>query len=61
VRAAIAGGDLSPERLENYHKLGSEQAHQARQLDARAQIDQKRPARAGAKALRKRVHDKTDG
>jgi ribosome biogenesis GTPase / thiamine phosphate phosphatase len=61
VRAAIAGGDLSPERLENYHKLGAEQAHQARQLDARAQIDQKRQARAGAKALRKRVHDKADG
>ena len=61
VRAAIAAGDLSPERLESYHKLGAEQAHQARQLDARAQIDEKRRARAGAKALRKRVHDKTDG
>lgn len=61
VRAAIAGADLSLERLASYHKLQSEQAHQSRQLDQRAQIDEKRRAKSGAKALRKRVHDKNDG
>ena len=58
VRAAIAAGDLPLGRLESYHKLKSEQEHQSRQLDQRAQIDEKRRAKAGAKALRKRVHDK---
>jgi ribosome biogenesis GTPase / thiamine phosphate phosphatase len=61
VRLAIAAGDLPVERLESYHKLKSEQEHQSRQLDQRAQIDEKRRAKAGAKALRKRVQDKTGG
>jgi ribosome biogenesis GTPase len=61
VRAAIAAGDMPLERLENYHKLKSEQEHQSRQLDQRAQIDEKRRAKAGARALRKRVHDKSGG
>jgi ribosome biogenesis GTPase / thiamine phosphate phosphatase len=58
VRAAIAAGDLSAGRLESYHKLQGEQAHQARQLDQRAEIDEKRRAKAGAKALRKRLNEK---
>jgi ribosome biogenesis GTPase / thiamine phosphate phosphatase len=61
VRAAVAAGSLSVGRLESYHKLQSEQAHQVRQLDQRAQIDEKRRAKAGAKALRKRVEDRNDG
>src|SRR3954469_7870281 len=59
VRTAIAAGDLPVERVESYHKLKAEQEHQGRQLDQRAQIEEKRRAKAGAKALRKRVHDKT--
>jgi ribosome biogenesis GTPase / thiamine phosphate phosphatase len=60
VRAAVARGDLPAGRLENYHKLRSEQAHQTQQLDQRAQIDEKRRAKAGAKALRKRLEEKDD-
>ena len=36
---------LPPGRLESYRKLQDEQAHQARQLDQRAQIDEKRRRR----------------
>lgn len=57
VRAAIAAGSLSAGRLDSYHKLQAEQAHQLQQLDHRAQIDEKRRAKAGAKALRKRAQD----
>jgi hypothetical protein len=45
-------------RLESYLKLQAEQAHQARQMDQRAQIDEKRRARAASKALQKRIADK---
>ena len=58
VRAAAERGDLSEARLENFHKLQDEQAHQSRQLDRRAQIDEKRRSRTMAKALRKRVGEK---
>ncbi len=58
VRAAVEAGTLSSGRFESYHKLQAEQAHQARQLDARAQLDDKRRAKAGAKALQKRLKDK---
>jgi ribosome biogenesis GTPase / thiamine phosphate phosphatase len=58
VRAAIDAGDLAPERLESFFKLSSEQAHQARQLDARAQIEEKRRGRIGAKAMRNVLKDK---
>jgi ribosome biogenesis GTPase len=58
VRAAVVAGTLSSGRVESYHKLQAEQAHQARQLDQRAQIDDKRRAKAGAKALQKRLKDK---
>jgi len=58
VRAAVDAGTLSSGRFESYHKLQAEQAHQARQLDARAQLDDKRRAKAGAKALQKRLKDK---
>ena len=58
VRAAVERGDVSPGRLESYLKLQDEQAHQARQVDQRAQIDEKRRAKAGSKALARRLKDK---
>jgi ribosome biogenesis GTPase len=58
VRAAVDAGELSSGRFESYHKLQAEQAHQARQVDQRAQIVEKRRAKAGAKALQKRLKDK---
>jgi ribosome biogenesis GTPase len=61
VLAAVAAGSVSPGRLEGYHKLQDEQAHQARQLDQRAQIDEKRRSKAATKALQKRVREKDGG
>jgi ribosome biogenesis GTPase / thiamine phosphate phosphatase len=58
VLAAVASGELTLGRLESYLKLQAEQAHQARQMDQRAQIDEKRRARAASKALQKRIADK---
>ena len=58
VRAAVGSGELSSARLGSYLKLQDEQAHQARQLDQRAQIDEKRRAKAASKALQKRIADK---
>jgi ribosome biogenesis GTPase len=58
VRAAVGAGDLPPERLASYHKLEAEQQHQARQIDQRAQIDEKRRAKTTSKALRKRLNEK---
>jgi ribosome biogenesis GTPase len=58
VRAAVEAGDLTAERLESFYKLAAEQAHQARQMDARAQIEEKRRGRLGAKAMRKITKEK---
>ena len=58
VLAAVESGGLAPERLESYYKLAAEQAHQAKQLDARAQIEEKRKGKIGAKALRNVLKDK---
>ena len=58
VRAAIASGELARGRLESHHKLREEQVHQARQLDQRAQIDEKRRSKIAAKALQKRLNEK---
>lgn len=55
VQHAIAAGTLHPGRLESYHKLQGEQAEQARHLNQRAQIDEKRRTRAAAKGARKRA------
>ena len=46
------GGELAAGRLESYHKLQDEQEHQSRQLDQRAQIEEKRRAKTLTKALR---------
>jgi ribosome biogenesis GTPase len=58
VKAAVADGRIPAERLENYIKLQRELAHLAGRQDALAQQAAKQVARAGAKALRKRVQDK---
>ena len=42
VRAAVEAVSCQRFRLESYHKLQGEQAHQARQQDERAQIEEKR-------------------
>lgn len=58
VRAAIARGDVTAGRLDSYLKLQDEQAHQTRQMDQRAQIDEKRRSKAASKALAKRLKEK---
>ncbi|MDP9323104.1 MAG: ribosome small subunit-dependent GTPase A, partial [Acidobacteriota bacterium] len=58
VRAAVGTGEVAGGRLVSYHKLQDEQAHQARQMDQRAQIDEKRRWKTATKALRKRVEEK---
>lgn len=58
VRAAVTAGEIPASRLESFHKLAGEQAHQARQRDERAQLEEKRRAKIGSKALQKRLKDK---
>jgi ribosome biogenesis GTPase / thiamine phosphate phosphatase len=58
VRAAVTAGEIPAGRLESFHKLASEQAHSARQRDERAQLEEKRRGKIGAKALQKRLKDK---
>jgi ribosome biogenesis GTPase len=52
VKAAIDEGHLAAGRLESYLKLQDELAYLARQQDERAQIEDKRRGRIGAKAMR---------
>lgn len=61
VRAAIGAGEVPAGRLESYLKLQDEQAHQARQMDQRAQIEEKRRSKTAAKALQKRLNEKDGG
>jgi ribosome biogenesis GTPase len=61
VRAAVEAGDLEPERLASYHKLQDEQAHQARQIDQRLQLEQKRLWKNLTKAGNKRIKEKYEG
>jgi ribosome biogenesis GTPase len=58
VKAAVAEGRMAPARLDSYVKLQRELAHLAGRQDALAQQAAKQVARSGAKALRKRVHEK---
>jgi ribosome biogenesis GTPase / thiamine phosphate phosphatase len=55
VKAAIEEGRMSASRLESYVKLQDELDHLARQQDQRAQIEQKRRGKIGAKALRQHL------
>jgi ribosome biogenesis GTPase len=58
VKAAVAAGVLAADRLESYLKLQDEVARLARQQDQRAQIEEKRRGRIGAKALRQSLRAK---
>ena len=58
VRAAVAAGHLSADRFESFRKLADERAHQARQLDARAMLEEKRRAKVQTRALNKHLKDK---
>jgi ribosome biogenesis GTPase len=59
VAAAVAAGKLPESRLESFRKLDAEREHVERQQDERALIERKRQGRIGAKALRKRVKEKS--
>lgn len=58
VRAAVEEGQLSSGRLESYHKLEDEQAHQLRQVDQRAQLEERRRWKVLTKAANKRIREK---
>ena len=58
VKAAVDEGVLAVERLASYHKLQDEMAYLARAQDERAQIEEKRRGRIGAKALRQHLKNK---
>jgi ribosome biogenesis GTPase / thiamine phosphate phosphatase len=58
VKAAVEEGRLSASRLQSYLKLQDELGHLARQQDQRAQIEQKRRGKIGAKALRQHLKSK---
>lgn len=58
VTAAVAAGELAESRLESFRKLRSEQAHQHRQQDQRAQLDQKRLWKTLTKAANKHIREK---
>jgi hypothetical protein len=59
VRAAVAAGELSADRFESFRKLADERAHQARQLDARAMLEEKRRSKVQTRALNKHLKDKS--
>jgi ribosome biogenesis GTPase len=58
VRAAVVAGALPESRYEGFQKLAAEREHQARQLDARALLEEKRRAKVMGKAINKYLKDK---
>jgi ribosome biogenesis GTPase len=58
VKAAVEDGRLTPDRLASYLHLQDELAYLARQQDERAQIEEKRKGKIGAKALRQHLKSK---
>ena len=58
VRRAVDEAVLSVGRLNSYHKLQDEQAYQSRQLDQRAQIEERRRWKVLTKAAQKRMREK---
>jgi len=58
VKAGVLDGRLATERLASYLKVQDELSFLARQQDARAQIEEKRRGRIGAKALRQHLKSK---
>lgn len=58
VKQAVAEGSLASARLESYLKLQGELAYLTRQQDERAQLEEKRRSKMGAKALRQHLKTK---
>jgi ribosome biogenesis GTPase len=58
VKAAVDDGRIPADRLASYLKLQDELAYLARQQDERAQIEEKRRGKIGAKALRQHLKSK---
>jgi ribosome biogenesis GTPase len=58
VKMAVDEGRIPPDRLASYLKLQDELAYLARQQDERAQIEEKRRGKIGAKALRQHLKSK---
>jgi ribosome biogenesis GTPase len=58
VAAAVDAGSVTAARLESYHRLQDELVYLARQQDERAQIEEKRRGKIGAKALRQHLKSK---
>ena len=58
VKAAVDEGRIAADRLASYLKLQDELAYLARQQDERAQIEEKRRGKIGAKALRQHLKSK---
>jgi ribosome biogenesis GTPase len=58
VQGAVAAGELSAGRLESYLKLQAEQAYHSRQVDQRAQIEERRRWKVLTKAANKRIKEK---
>jgi ribosome biogenesis GTPase / thiamine phosphate phosphatase len=61
VLAAVESGTLPRGRLESYQKLQDEQAFHARQVDQRAQIEERRRWKVLTKAANKRIKEKGRG
>jgi ribosome biogenesis GTPase / thiamine phosphate phosphatase len=58
---ATTSGVLLAGRLESYHKLQDEQSYHARQVDQRAQIEERRRWKVLTKAAQKRTKEKGQG
>jgi len=61
VLDAVTSGALPDGRLESYHKLQNEQAFHTRQVDQRAQIEERRRWKVLTKAAQKRIKEKGGG
>ena len=58
VRAAVADGRLSRDRLASHRKLERELAHAERKGDARAQAEERKKWKSIHKAVARHMHDK---
>jgi ribosome biogenesis GTPase len=58
VKEAVTAGTVAADRLDSYLKLQEELAHLAQQQDVKAQLEEKRRGRIGAKALRQHLKTK---
>ena len=58
VVAAVQAGEIAQTRLDSFLKLAAEREQTERRQDERAQLEEKRKGKIGAKALAKRLKDK---